>query len=137
MTKDSFEENPYIILLISDNQIDMRRIERKLMDVTFMNTRLYNSTSLKDATEHIVDRKLAVRVIILDLRLRGTTDPVQLCKDMVASAGGIPILALGSEGENSQEMKTAVMAAGAADYLNRSHFEELFARLTLLMNPRQ
>lgn len=101
-----------------------------------MNTRFFSSTSVKDALGHIVERKLAVDVIILDLRLRGVSDPLQLCRDMVTSAAGIPVMALDSDVDDGREMELAVKAAGAADYLSRNRFDELFIRLNKLIHHR-
>ena len=61
------------ILLISDNQIDIRRIEQQFMDKGSLDCRLLRCTTSSAANEVMGRKGVTVDAVILDLRLTDAT----------------------------------------------------------------
>lgn len=126
-----YTDNHRKIMLVSDNQSDIRRMERQFMDVGGMECRLYQCATLDRALLQLQKKEPEADVVILDLRLKGAGEPAELYKAMQAGARDIPIVLLTDSGDPGRAQAAPALAAGAQGHVDR----EQFAGLTNLMRP--
>ncbi|HPF39729.1 MAG TPA: ATP-binding protein [Phycisphaerae bacterium] len=100
------------VLLVEDNPQHAKLIKRQL-EGTSQHFELHHVETLAAAREHLKDRP--PRVLLLDLKLPDSTDPVHTVQSMLSIAEGIPIVVLTS----MSDLEFAVTAVndGAQDYL--------------------
>ncbi len=113
------------VLLVSDNQVDVQRIERQFMDTGSMSCQMCHCSTIDDAIRHMANKGLKTDIIILDLRLKGAVLPLETYKRMSAGSGETPIIALTGDSEGEYAIGTMVIKAGAAGQTHRGKFDQL------------
>lgn len=113
------------VLLVSDNQVDVQRIERQFMDTGSLACQMCHCSTIDDAIRHMANKTLRTDVIILDLRLKGTVLPLETYKRMFAGSGETPIIALTGDSGGEHAIGALVVKAGAAGQTHRGKFDQL------------
>lgn len=127
------------ILLVCDNKAYTQNIKLRLEKFIEMPCYVWNCNSLIEATDMLDMNKLRADIIILDLGLIGTVNPINIYKKIGSSAQDIPIIVLTGSGEEEQDIITIVMEAGAADHMIRGQFTRLIDAIefSLLRNKKK
>ncbi|QQG35712.1 MAG: hypothetical protein HYS17_09355 [Micavibrio aeruginosavorus] len=136
MSSDQFEVAPHNIMFITDNQVDIKKIERAFMDIGSMECQLFTCATVDKAVEYIAQRRIAMEMIILDLRSKNVGDPLDLCKEVFEKIPDVLVMALDDKGEGNAVQAAAVKAAGVVEYIDRTQFDELVFRIKKLINTR-
>ncbi|HTK83955.1 MAG TPA: response regulator [Patescibacteria group bacterium] len=113
------------VLLVSDNQVDVQRIERQFMDTGSLACQMSHCSTIDDAIRHMGNTALKTDIIILDLRLKGTVLPLETYKRMSAGSAQTPIIALTGESDGEHAIGTMLIKAGAAGQTHRGKFDQL------------
>lgn len=119
------EENHKTVLLISDNQVDIRGIEKQFTDTGDMDCRLYRCTTIDAAVEQLGAKRLKIDIIILDLRLQDVGSPEDQYKTIENSTHGIPVIVLTGDSEEDMAQAAPFMAAGASGHIHGGQFGPL------------
>jgi DNA-binding NarL/FixJ family response regulator len=130
MKNDDGEKN---ILLISDHQVDIRKIEKRMLDFSGMPCRLYRATTISAIKEMLGKRGIAAHVIIFDLRLQGIGEPETEYQIIKSVAPDTPVVLLSGEEEEACALANRVMAAGAVAHIHREKFDMLMSILRTWM----
>lgn len=121
------------ILLISDNQIDIRRIEQQFMDKGSLDCRLLRCTTISAANEVMGRKGVTVDAVILDLRLTDATASGDYYGAIREAAGKIPVIILTDGGDDDQSVVDSVIAAGANAHISRADFGSLVWTINSLL----
>lgn len=113
------------VVLVSDNAVDIQKIERQFMDTGSMSCQMVHYSTIEDALKHLNNKGLPVDVFILDTRLKGTVMPLETYKKMAAAISNIPIIALTGDSTGESAIGTLIVKAGAAGQTNRGLFDQL------------
>lgn len=124
------------IMFITSNQVDAKKIEKAFMDIGSMECLLFTCGTVDQAVQYLDQRQIAMEVVILDLHIKGDESPAALCADVIERIPGVPVLALDSQSEDRAAHETAIRASGAADYMDRTQFDELVFRIKKLINTK-
>lgn len=121
-----YEDRQKNILLISDNQIDIRRIEKQLMDTGSMDCRLYGCTTISAASMQLAKKGQEIDLIILDLRLQDEAGPEDPYKTLTENLEeDIPVIVLTGDSAGEQAQADLALAAGASGSVHREQFNNL------------
>lgn len=131
-----YESHTKSILLISDNQVDIRRIEQQFMDKGSLDCRLYRCTAISAAEEMLGRKNLVIDAVILDLRLTDSAASGDYYSAIRNAAGEIPIIALTGGDDDEQAIADPVMAAGANAHVYRANFGSLVWTINSLLFPK-
>ena len=123
------------ILLISDNQSDIRKIERLFLDTGSMECKLLRCTTIAAALEQLGKAALAIDIVILDMRLadRGAFEGHY---EQLSHASAIPVILLTGDSEEEQAVATPVLAEGAAAHTHRDNLSSLVSTINAVLFPR-
>lgn len=105
--------NRYKILVIEDNPGDFALIE-DFLDEQMHSPGIYHAKNFKDGKSLLIEEKLAVNVILLDLSLPDKSGE-NLIMEIVALSEGIPIIVLTGYPDISFSVKS--LSLGVSDYL--------------------
>lgn len=108
-----FDETHKAIFIVSDNMIDVRKIERQLMDTGGMACRLYSFMSVKEAVARAATPGGRPAVIIFDTRLRNTPDPRAALDALKENAPGVPYIILAGETTEEADVTALLLSEGA------------------------
>ncbi len=125
MHKDANNANNTKILLVCDNQADVRNIKLRLEESIKIPCYVWHCLTLAEALDMLNKNKLRADIIILDLGLIGTANPKDIYQKMGDAARNIPIIVLTGTGEEEHDLATFVMEAGAADHMVRGQFSRI------------
>jgi DNA-binding response OmpR family regulator len=109
------------ILLIDDNEADVKKIKAHLDEWMRLPWSLIHCNNIKEATSRI--RK--ADIIVLDLGLEGLITPKEIFENIDHIAIETPIIALTGKGEDEHDLATLLMEKGAADVIVRGKFRGL------------
>ncbi len=113
------------ILLVSDHQVDIRRIERQFMDTGGMDCRLFRCTAVSAAIEQIGKKNLVIDAIILDLRLDDATNAIDQYQMIKSASDDIPIIVMTGESEEERSLAAPLLEAGACNHIYKENFNSL------------
>lgn len=118
------------LLLIEDNQVDVKIITRLLKKVESfgMDFSITNTTSIKDAESILADN--GVDLILLDLNLPDSKDPIDCFKRISNKYADCPIVVL--TGAEDLEVEKELLAQGLNDYLNKNEISSARLFRTIL-----
>ena len=119
------QDNFKTVLLVSDHQVDIRRIEKQFMDTGSMDCRLYRCTTIAAALEQLGRKNLTIDIIILDLRLDDPAATGSHYQTIKTDAGDIPIIVLTGDSEEERRLAEPIIASGAADHIYKDNFGSL------------
>lgn len=135
-SEQQFAMSAHNIMFITDNQVDAKKIEKAFMDIGSMECLLFTCATVDQAVQYIDQRQIAMEVVILDLHIKGGQSPDTLCADVIERIPGVPVMALDVKSEDSTVQAAAIRASGAADYMDRTQFDELVFRIKKLINNK-
>lgn len=127
------QENFKTVLLISDHQVDIRRIEKQFMDTGSMDCRLYRCTTIAAAMEQLGRKNLTIDIIILDLRLDDPAATGSHYQTIKSEAEDIPVIILTGESENECAQAEPLMSSGAAAHIYKDSFGSLVRTIGSLL----
>lgn len=130
------EEYHKTVLLVSENHGDSQHIERQFMDTGGMHCKLYRCTMVSAALEQLGNKKLNIDIIILDLRLPGSENPVALYEALKKGSGEIPVIVLTGDTEEEQALAQPVLAAGASAHIHRETIRSLIPIIGSVLFPK-
>ncbi len=113
------------ILLVCDNRAYSGNIKFRLEKSIETPSDVWHCQSIPEVLDMLNNKKLRADIIILDLGLVGTANPVSIYNEIGESALNIPIIVLTGTGAGEHELATFVMEAGAADHMVRGQFNRL------------
>lgn len=127
--EDSHQDNMKSILLVCDNQVDIRKIEKLVLGFSGMPCKLFRATTVSAIHEIMGKRGFGADIIILDLRLKGIGEPATALANVQETAPGLPVILL--TGDEPEEIAIAVdlMTQGAASHVHRENFNVLMSTL--------
>lgn len=121
----AYEEIHKTILLVSDNQVDIRRIEKQFMDTGALECRLYRCSTIGAAGEQLGKKKFNIDVVILDTRLTNSGEPGDMYKELQISSQDIPVIILTGDSEEELSQAQLLAEGGAFGVTRRDNFDEL------------
>lgn len=121
----AYEEHYKSILLVSDNQADIRRVEKQFMDTGALECRLLRCSTISAAKEQLGKEKLNIDIVILDLRLTNAGEPADMYKELQASSKDIPVIILSGDSEEEVRQAQHVAKDNALGITSRDNFDEL------------
>ncbi|MEO6684530.1 MAG: PAS domain S-box protein [Dyadobacter sp.] len=107
------DKNSYKILVIEDNPGDFALIE-DFLDEQMFSPEIFQAKNFREGRTLLVEEKLAVNVILLDLSLPDKSGE-NLIMEIVALSAGIPIIVLTGYPDISFSVKS--LSLGVSDYL--------------------
>lgn len=128
----NYKEVDKIILFISENEGDVRRVERLFMDTGGMACRLHHSPGTVSALEYMANETHKVDVIILDIRLQLNADEDFYSK-IKAAAPETPVLILTGESEEERAAAAPALKEGANGSINREDFTTIIQQIRFLL----
>lgn len=132
-----YEEQHRCILLISDNQIDIRRIETQFMDTGCMDCRLNRCTTITAAQELLKNKSKTIDIVILDMRLLDSSVSEDHYNLIKSSAGDIPIIILTGNKEEESKNAGLLVSSGAAAHIHLNNFGSLVRTIQATLFPRR
>jgi DNA-binding NarL/FixJ family response regulator len=127
---------PINVLLISNNEIDNKKIQRELMDPTLLACRLFNFSSVDSAISKMEKTKANVDVIILDLSVQFNASDFEVCQNLHAVSENIKIIVLTDFFDDTVSLEL-YKDLGVAAQTNRNHFSELQNLLRAVLYPER
>ena len=121
----NYDEEKKIVLLISDNMPDLRRIEKEFLEASSVNCLLYRSTTISGALEQLGRVNLKIDIVIYDLRLKDASVPLDQYKELEKDGDGVPIILLTGDEEDDIASAKPLLEAGAFGHTHRSEFRML------------
>lgn len=129
----STQENFKAVLLVSDNQVDIRRIEKQFMDTGGLDCRLYRCTSIDAALEQLGKKGLVIDIIILDLRLDDAEASGSHIATIKQGAGDIPVIVLTGESEEERSHVTSEMSSDIAAHIHKDNIGSLVRTISSII----
>lgn len=120
-----FDEMHKAIFVVSDNMVDVKKIERQLMDTGGMPCKVHACMTVKEAVTRAAMPDARPVVIIFDTRLRNTVDPRAAFDMLVENIPGIPVIILAGETAEEADLTKLFLQEGAQGSVMRDQIVNL------------
>lgn len=118
--KNSVKNSELTILLISDNDADIREVTRQLENTMGRSCHLWHCPSVVRSSGFFKKALSEVDIVLLDLDLVAAGPPREMFRQLQETVQGIPIIVFTERGEH--ELALLVVEDGAADNVTKGHF---------------
>ena len=130
----SYDAEPLKVLLVSNNLVDIKKIEQQLLDPSFLVCRLFCSKSFNEALTQLNKPDNEFGIVILDVRLSEKSFVASLCSQIYSAAVEAQIILL-TDHESADYEDYFYEEVGAIAQINRNKLYSLQSLLRLAVYP--